>query len=65
VVLCTGDQLVKLGDLPRYPELLERGQLGELMTRRVVDQYLRPHFEEERQKEATKISLSPSNIIII
>jgi predicted ATPase len=52
VVLCTGDKLVKLDDLPRYPELLERGQLGELVTRRVIDQYLVPDFEEERQREA-------------
>jgi len=52
VVLCTGDKLVRLNDLPRYPELLERGQLGELVTRRVIEQYLAPDFEEERQREA-------------
>ncbi|TGN99723.1 hypothetical protein PN36_34815 [Candidatus Thiomargarita nelsonii] len=34
----------------RYPEL--RGQLGELVTRRVIEQYLVPNFELERQKEA-------------
>jgi AAA15 family ATPase/GTPase len=52
VVLCTGDKLMRLCDLPRYPELLERGQLGELVTRRVIEQYLVPNFELERQKEA-------------
>jgi len=52
VVLCTGDKLMRLYDLPRYPELLERGQLGELVTRRVIEQYLAPNFEQERQKEA-------------
>ncbi len=52
VVLCTGDQLIKLHDLPRYPELLESGQLGDLVTNRIIDQYLAPNFEEERQKEA-------------
>jgi hypothetical protein len=43
---------MRLYDLPRYPELLERGQLGELVTRRVIEQYLAPNFEQERQKEA-------------
>ena len=38
VVLCMGEKLVRLYDLPRYPELLERGQLGELVTRRVIEQ---------------------------
>jgi predicted ATPase len=52
VVLCTGDKLVKLNDLPRYPELLERGKLGELVTQRVIEQYLAPDFEKERQREA-------------
>jgi predicted ATPase len=52
VILCTGDKLMRLYDLPRYPELLERGQLGELVTRRVIEQYLAPNFEQERQKEA-------------
>jgi hypothetical protein len=52
VVLCTGDKLIKLYDLPRYPELLESGQLGDLVTSRVIEQYLAPNFEEERQTEA-------------
>jgi predicted ATPase len=52
VVLCTGDKFIKLYDLPRYPELLESGQLGDLVTSRVIDQYLAHNFEEERQTEA-------------
>ncbi|HIE02029.1 MAG TPA: hypothetical protein EYP59_17385 [Thiotrichaceae bacterium] len=52
VLLCTGNKVVRFYDLPRCAELLERGQLGELVTRRVIDQYLAPNFEEERQKEA-------------
>ena len=56
VVLCTWSQtkeaadLVELGELPRSDELLERGQLGDLVSRRVVEQHLAPEFEE-RQRE--------------
>ena len=58
VVLCTWDDenesasLVRLNELPRYDEFLERGRLGDLVTRRVVDQYLAPEFEEQQKKKA-------------
>ena len=57
VVLCTrslgneGADLVKLADLPRADELLERGQLGDLVSRRVLEQYLAPKFEEDRRRK--------------
>ena len=57
VVLCTWDDengsasLVRLNELPRYDEFLERGRLGDLVTRRVVEQYLSPEFEKKRQKK--------------
>ena len=57
VVLCTWDDknesasLVRLDELPRYDEFLERGRLGDLVTRRVVDQYLAPEFEEHQKKK--------------
>ena len=57
VVVCTWDDekksasLVQLNELPRYDEFLERGRLGDLVTRRVVEQYLAPRFEEQRQKK--------------
>ena len=57
VVLCTWDDenesasLVRLDELPRYDEFLERGRLGDLVTRRVVDQYLAPEFEEQQKKK--------------
>lgn len=57
VVVCTWDDenksasLVRLDELPRYDEFLERGRLGDLVTRRVIDQYLAPEFEEQRQKK--------------
>jgi len=58
VVLCTWDsaqqafKLVRLYDLPRCDELLEQGRLGDLVTRRVVEQYLVPNFEDERKAKA-------------
>ena len=57
VVLCTWDDengsasLVRLNELPRYDEFLERGRLGDLVTRRVIEQYLSPEFEKQRQKK--------------
>ena len=57
VVLCTWSRtkesadLVELARLPRSDELLERGQLGDLVSRRVVEQYLAPEFEEGQRKK--------------
>ena len=57
VVLCTWSRekeaadLVDLMNLPRSDELLERGQLGDLVSRRVLEQYLAPEFEEQRQQK--------------
>lgn len=58
VVLChwksrdQGFELVRLYDLPRYDEFLESGRLGDLVTRQVVEKYLSPQFEENRQEKA-------------
>jgi len=58
VVMCVWDDeakafdLIRLADLPQYPELLERGRLGDLVTRRVIEQYLAPKFDEQRKQEA-------------
>ncbi len=57
VVLCTwsGEKqaadLVELNSLPRSDELLERGPLGDLVSRRVIEQYLAPEFEEQHRKK--------------
>ena len=54
VVLCTSSaekqtaDLVDLDSLPRSDELLERGSLGDLVSRRVIEQYLAPEFEEQQ-----------------
>ncbi len=55
VVLCFWDRakkssrLMPLLDLPRADVLLERGHLGDLVTRRVLEQHLMPGFEEEQK----------------
>lgn len=57
VVLCTWSKekeaadLVELMQVPRSDELLERGQLGDLVSRRVLEQYVAPEFEEQRRKK--------------
>ena len=57
VVLCTWSEekqaadLIKLDSLPRSDELLERGPLGDLVSRRVIEQYLAPEFEEQQRQK--------------
>lgn len=58
VVLCYHDneqntsKLTPLLDLPRADVLLERGRLGDLVTRRVIEQHLAPDFDEEQKRKA-------------
>lgn len=47
-------RLTALNDVPRSLELMERGRLGDLVTRRIVDRYLAPGFEEARRAEVAK-----------
>jgi len=58
VVLCFWDKarkssrLIPLLELPQADVLLERGQLGDLVTRRVLEQHLVPGFEESQKSKA-------------
>ena len=58
VVLCAWDKdkqasnLIRLSELPRYDELTERGSLGDLVSQRIIDQYLTPKYEEEHNEKA-------------
>ncbi len=60
VVLCSWNKaeqafkLIRLNDLPRYDELIERGRLGDMVSRQVIDQYLKPKFEEEHKEKSLK-----------
>lgn len=59
-VLCSyrdpdeGDsRIVRLGDLDRFPELVAQGPLGQLMTKKVLDRFIKDKSTpEERQKAA-------------
>jgi predicted ATPase len=42
-------RLVRLHELSGWVELVEQGRLGDLVTRRVYEQHLRPNYEKERQ----------------
>ena len=44
-------RLLPLTEVARYDELLEKGRLGDLVTRRVVDQHLDPDFESRQSEE--------------
>lgn len=45
-------QLVRLGDLERYPELVAQGPLGQLMTRRVLERFLKDASTPQERKQA-------------
>ncbi|NOQ63691.1 MAG: AAA family ATPase [Methyloprofundus sp.] len=46
------DQITPLSKIPFSDILLQQGQLGDLMTKNVLESYLMPHFEEDQQKKA-------------
>jgi predicted ATPase len=58
VVLCYLDseshasKLMPLSELPRVESLMEQGRLGDLVTRRVVEKYLLPNFDEIHKNKA-------------
>lgn len=58
VVLCYLDseshtsKLMPLSELPRVESLMEQGRLGDLVTRRIVEKYLLPNFEESHRSKA-------------
>lgn len=60
VVLCTWSKvkeaadLIRLVELPRYEELVERGTLGDLVSRRILEQHLAPGFEEQHRKKVAE-----------
>ncbi|HLM46823.1 MAG TPA: hypothetical protein VK458_23325, partial [Myxococcaceae bacterium] len=45
-------RLVPLREVPGADVLLERGHLGDLVTRRVLEQHLMPDFEESQKAKA-------------
>jgi predicted ATPase len=45
-------RMVRLGDMERYPELMAQGPLGDLMTRRVLERFLKDDTSPEQRKTA-------------
>jgi hypothetical protein len=45
-------RIVRLADLERYPELVAQGPLGELMTRRVLERFLKDDTTVEQRKQS-------------
>lgn len=45
-------RIVRLGDLDRFPELMAQGTLGELVTRQVLDRFLKDRTTPEERKHA-------------
>lgn len=64
VVACYRDpnsgasRLVRLKDLPRYPELISQGPLGRLVTRGVLDRFLKSPMRTRRLASRGLYSLS-------
>jgi len=58
VLCCYRDQkqgdskLIRLGDLDRYPELVAQGPLGQLMTRRILERFLKDDSTPEQRQSA-------------
>lgn len=45
-------RLVRLGDMERYSELVARGPLGQLMTRKVLERFLKDDTSPEQRRDA-------------
>ena len=43
-------KIARLGDIERYPELVARGTLGELVTNRTLDRFLKDAKSPEERK---------------
>lgn len=45
-------RMVRLSDMDRFPELVAQGTLGQLMTQRILDRFLKDDRSEEQRKQA-------------
>jgi hypothetical protein len=51
-------RLVRLEDLPNYPELVARGPLGQLMTRGILERMVKQRPSDEKRRKAADEWLS-------
>jgi len=47
-------QLVRLQDIPDYPELIAQGSVGHLMTRRLLERFVKHHPGTEQKKQKAR-----------
>lgn len=45
-------RMVRLSDMDRFPELVAQGTLGQLMTQRILDRFLKDDRSKEQRKQA-------------
>jgi hypothetical protein len=45
-------KLTPFFELPRVYELMERGHLGSLVVKNIIEQHLEPDFETKRREDA-------------
>ena len=64
VVFCYRDpeagdsRLVRLADIPDYPGLVGQGAVGQLMTRGIIDRFVKTHPGPEERKQRTRAWLT-------
>ena len=64
VVFCYRDpddgssRLIRLNDVPDYPELIAQGPVGHLMTRGILDRFVKEHPGPEQRKERAQAWLN-------
>lgn len=64
VVFCYRDrddgssQLIRLADVPDYPELIAQGPIGYLMTRGILDRFVKEHPGPEQRKQRAQAWLN-------
>ena len=57
VVFCYRDptdgssRLIRLSDVPDYPELIAQGSVGHLMTRGIIERFVKDHPGPEQRKQ--------------
>lgn len=64
VVFCYRDpedgssRLMRLADVPDYPELIAQGPVGHLMTRGILDRFVKEHPGPQQRKERAQAWLN-------
>lgn len=49
-----GSQLVRLSDIPDYPQLIAQGSVGHLMTTGLLDRFVKQHPGPAKRREVAQ-----------